>query len=271
MLRPMIALRTPSLLALLALSAAVLPVRAAANADVSPSLPGAPRPFSDYQVILDRKPFGDPAAKAPPQEERIVPIQESFAATLRLSGIDERDDGSIRVAITDRKDNSYFSLRLDEGENADGIELVEADYKKGEAVLKKGDEVVVLSMNDSENKVLSAEERGKRIEEAQSKRLSYAERRRLRQEARKKMIDEQLAQKPRLTGAELEEHLQNYQMEVLRTGLPPLPLQLTPDRDDQLVREGVLPPQDEEGYEVEEVEYEAPAGYDEYGPYYLDD
>lgn len=251
----------------------LLPLAVSAAADDGASTaakPGAPRPLSDYDVILDRKMFGDPAAAAAAAQAALPPvsIQESFAATLRLSGIYELDDGTLRVAISDKKDNSYFSLRLDEGANAEGISLVEADYKKGEAVLQKGDEVVVLSMDANENKVLSSEEKSQRAEEAQKRRMSYAERRRLRKEARAKALEE-ARNRPRLSGPELEEHLQNYQMEVLRTGLPPLPVQLTPDRDAQLVAEGVLPPQDEEGYEVEEYE-EEPAGYDEYGAYYLD-
>ena len=47
---------------------------------------------------------------------------------------------------------------------------------------------------------------------------------------------------PKYTGEELEKHLKEYQMEVIRQGLPPLPIPLTPDMDDQLVKEGVLPP-----------------------------
>ena len=57
--------------------------------------------------------------------------------------------------------------------------------------------------------------------------------------------------KPIYTGAELEKHLQEYQMEVIRGGnLPPLPVQLTPENDAKLVAEGVLPPVDEEGFEL---------------------
>ena len=64
------------------------------------------------------------------------------------------------------------------------------------------------------------------------------------------------------SGEELEKHLQNYQMEVIRQGLPPLPVQLTADRDAQLVSEGFLPPVDEEGYEiVPEGEGEGEAEY----------
>jgi hypothetical protein len=42
--------------------------------------------------------------------------------------------------------------------------------------------------------------------------------------------------------AQVQQSLREYQMEVLRQGMPPLPVQLTPEQDDQLVQEGVLPP-----------------------------
>ena len=66
---------------------------------------------------------------------------------------------------------------------------------------------------------------------------------------------------PKYTGEELEKHLNEYQMEVIRQGMPPLPVQLSPDRDAQLVAEGFLPPVDEEGYEI--VPEEDPGNYEE--------
>lgn len=208
------------------------------------------RPFADYQVILNRKPFGAPPERMP-EPERVIPPGESFAAQMMLSGIYELDDGNLRVAVTDRKDNSYFALMVGETDDSRQIELVDADYEKAEAVLKKGDQMVVLKMyGDSAGgpQVLSTTETQDRIKQAEERRMSYAERRRMRQLERQKPLE---IPKPTLTGKELEEHLQNYQMKVIREGMPPLPVQLTPDRDAQLVAEGYLPPLDEEGYEID--------------------
>lgn len=206
------------------------------------------RPFEDYQSILDRKPFGAPpdASQIP---ERVVPVSESFAATLKLSGIYELDDGNLRVAVEDKRDNSYFSLVVGE-KNDQGIELIDADNEKNEATLQKGDEVVVLPMNDTSGggQVLTTLEREDRVKMAEERRMSYAERRRQRMLERQKPIE---VPKPMYTGEELEKHLQDYQMQVIREGLPPLPVQLTPDRDAQLVAEGLLPPVDDQGYELE--------------------
>ncbi len=208
----------------------------------------ASRPFSDYQVILDRKPFGAPPDRSA-EPERVVPVSESFAAQMVMSGIYELDDGNLEVAVVDKKSNGYFTLLVGET-NEQGIELVDADYEKEEAVLKKGEEVVVLTMGGTaSSQVLTTTEREDRMKQAETRRMSYAERRRQRMLERQKPVE---VPKPIYTGEELEKHLQDYQMEVIRQGLPPLPVQLSADRDAQLVQEGFLPPVDEEGYEIGE-------------------
>jgi hypothetical protein len=40
----------------------------------------------------------------------------------------------------------------------------------------------------------------------------------------------------------MEHQLQEYQMQAIREGREPLPIPLTPEIDQQLVNEGVLPP-----------------------------
>lgn len=218
------------------------------------------RPLTDYQVILDRKPFGTPP-ETPPEPERVIPVGESFAASLQLSGIYELEDGNLRVAITDKKDNSYFTLVLG-GEPERGIELLDVDYDQEKAVLQKDGQAVELSMNDvSGSEVIPPSEMQERKKQAEERRLSYAERRRLRMLERQKPVE---VPKPIYTGEALEKHLQEYQMEILRDeSLPPLPVQLTPENDAKLVEEGVLPPVDEEGYEVLPEEAGAGEYYEE--------
>ena len=220
--------------------------------------PTAVKPFSDYQVILDRKPFGAPPDRSQ-EPEKVTPVGESFAAQMILSGIYEMEDGNLRVAIVDKKDNIYFDLVVGEKSEPLGIELLDVDYEKEEAVLKKDEEVVVLRMSGtSGTQVLSTVEKQERAKQAEERRLSYAERRRQRMLERQKPVE---IPKPQYTGEELERHLQDYQMKVIREGLPPLPVQLTPDRDAQLVAEGFLPPVDEEGYEVVPEEEAGEDGY----------
>ena len=44
---------------------------------------------------------------------------------------------------------------------------------------------------------------------------------------------------------EEQKELQEYNMDLIRSGLPSLPIPLTPEQDKQLVEEGILPPLEE--------------------------
>ena len=203
-----------------------------------------PPDFTRYQVILDRKPFG--TAPIAPVAAPIVTPENSFAKTIRMSALLETDDGGVRVGLIDTAANKNFFLSV--GETEEGVELVSASYKDEEAVIKKGSEMAVIKLQSGDIQPLSPAEQQARMNAPQannadaSRRPSYAERRLARLQQR------QVAPpppEPKYTGQELEKHLQDYQMEVIRQGLPPLPIPLTPEMDDQLVKEGVLPPADQ--------------------------
>ncbi|MFH0953181.1 MAG: hypothetical protein V1873_02505 [Verrucomicrobiota bacterium] len=207
----------------------------AARADV----PG----FERYQVILDRKPFGEP----PPQP--VVPStiapEQSFARNIRMSALLESNDGEIRIGLIDLQSNQNFFLGVGDVEN--GVELVSADYEKEEAVIKKGDEMALIKLQSGDIQPLTPEQQREQMNQpppSSSRRPSYAERRLARQQQRQQTPPAPQAPppQPKYTGEELEKHLRDYQMEVIRQGLPPLPIPLTPEMDQQLVTEGVLPP-----------------------------
>ena len=189
--------------------------------------------FSKYQVILDRKPFG----VAPPPEvvQPVFTPENSFAKSLRMCALLE-DDNGIRIGLIDQSNNKNFFLSV--GQTEENIELVSANYQDEEAVLRKGAEMAVIKLQSGEIKPLSPAEQQARLNIPQGRRPSYAERRMMRQQQRQAEPPSQ----PKYTGPELEKHLEEYQMEVIRQGLPPLPIPLTPEMDQQLVNEGVLPP-----------------------------
>jgi hypothetical protein len=197
----------------------------------------SPPDFERYRVILDKKPFGE----APSPESLQAPLSpsESFAKSLRMSALLEVEDGGIRVGLVDLQNNKNFFLGV--GDTEEGIELVSADYDNEEAVLRKGPEMAVIKLQSGEIQPLTQAEQQARLNAPppQSRRLSYAERRLMRQQQRQQEPPPQ----PKYTGEQLEQHLRDYQMEVIRQGLPPLPIPLTPEMDAQLVQEGVLPPQ----------------------------
>lgn len=207
----------------------------------SASAQGPDAGFERYQIILDRKPFGDapPPSQAP--AATTVPLSESFAKMIRMSALIEQDDGSIRVGLIDMSNNENFFLG--EGEIVNGVELVSATYEEEEAVLKKGSEMAVIKLQSGEIQALTPAEQKERLDQSEKRRLSYAERRRQRQERRRKAAaPPPPPPEPIYKGEELQQHLQEYQMEVIRQGLPPLPIPLTEEMDAQLVAEGILPP-----------------------------
>lgn len=194
--------------------------------------------FERYRVIMDRKPFGE----APPPEEvvREIPLAESFAKSLRLCAITTEADGRIRAGINDDATQAYY--RLYEGESEDGMELVSVDPEAQEAVMRKGDEMAVVKMKSAENQPLNPSQQQEQLAAREQRRMSYAERRAARRAEMEARKNEPPPESQFKTPEALQQHLQQYQMEVIRQGLPALPIPLTQEMDDQLVAEGVLPP-----------------------------
>lgn len=203
--------------------------------------------FDRYQIILDRKPFGDlpaPVVTPPPG-----PPPESFTKFYRISSIVQEDDGTVHVGIIDNRGNKSIILKV--GESQDGLSVLEASYEKETATLKFGSEEQVLSLKTGTTPVIvpgqpmpmagAPQITATPPDPNDQSRLSYADRRRQR------MLQQQeptpATPAPKYTGEALQKHLQEYQMEVIRQGLPPLPIPLTQDQDNQLVKEGILPAQ----------------------------
>ncbi len=199
--------------------------------------PASSFPFDRYEVILTRMPFGEPPPPPAPAPPPAIPPEQSFARAMRLSMLVKEDDGSITVGIFDQQANTGMRLRVGESDN--GIEVVSADYEKEEAVLRKGQEVAVITFSTSAPQNTPA---ATPPVNRPTNRTSRNWGRRGNEPPRDAAPAEPPA--PRLTGEELQKHLEEYKMQAIRQGLPPLPIPLTPEQDDQLVREGVLPPQE---------------------------
>lgn len=203
----------------------------------APALASTPG-FERYQVILERMPFGVPPPEpVAPRPAVVTTPQQSFARTIRLSAIYEIADGDIRVGLIDSS-NQNESFFLSVGESHRDIELVSASFEEEEAVLRRGSEMAIIKLADGQIEAITQQQHQERVAARQS---SYEERRRARREEMERRRAEPPPE-PRLTGEELEQHLREYQMEVIRQGLPPLPIPLTPEMDAQLVEEGILEP-----------------------------
>ena len=207
--------------------------------------------FDRYKIILEKQPFGKEPIDSGPAPTP-TPSGPSWVEDYSLTMLTENEDGSISIGLWNKKTQTSIILGVGDADKDEGIELVSADYEKSEVELKKGEEVKKLSANSSSPPSIPQARQGGPISQAKprivSARKSYAERRaeRRRQllERRKQQASQQNAPapQPKYTGDELQQHLEEYQMEVIRKGLPPLPIPLTEDMDEQLVEEGVLPP-----------------------------
>ncbi|MDP2991391.1 MAG: hypothetical protein Q8O57_12605 [Kiritimatiellota bacterium] len=104
--------------------------------------------FSRYQVVLDRKPFGEVAPIAVPGAADLA-AAESFAKDYEMKGI--IDDGDkIQVCVLDKKINKH--IYLDIGQEISGMQLVSVNYDKEEAVLKMGIETTVIKLHPDKDK-----------------------------------------------------------------------------------------------------------------------
>ncbi|HEY8239811.1 MAG TPA: hypothetical protein VIH35_00105, partial [Kiritimatiellia bacterium] len=166
--------------------------------------------FSRYQVILDRKPFGElPVAV---QVDPNAPPPVSFAQGLRLSMIIEVEDtGEMRVGFVDSRSNKNYTLGV--GEEQDGIKLESASWDNEEAILSQGGEMALIKIQSGEVQTITGTDAQNRIQQATSSRPSYAERRKMRQQQMQQEAAAMNAQ-PKYTGDELAKHLYEYQMEV---------------------------------------------------------
>lgn len=205
--------------------------------------------FARYQVILDRMPFGnEPSPEAlAAAAAQAAPPRDPFTKNLKMCAVTRNLlSGKLQVGLTDVASKKNYFLGV--GESEDGIEIVEADYEKEKALLRKNGEEAWLGMNDVS--VVSAPKapttamarppsRMDRLVASASRTRSTTN----AETAPRVLREERLT--PKLTGEALTKHLQSYQMDLIRAGGekgPPLPMELTPEMDAQLVSEGVLPP-----------------------------
>ncbi len=210
--------------------------------------------FSRYSLILDRRPFAA-ADLVDESASQVVTLEAppAFVRDLRMCAITESPAG-IRVGFVNISAKPPQPYYLYVGDSEDGIELIEADYERECALLRKGGEQYWLPMGGDSlgggappaaGAPSPPPTRGSsppalpRVSSASGKdgSISYAERRRRRLAE----MRERAAAARDLSEAEVEKRLREYQMNLIRKGMTPLPIQLTPEMDAQLVKEGVLP------------------------------
>lgn len=106
------------------------------------------KPFSHYQSIIDRLPFGEMSSAATLAEaagrkgggeEQLKPDQQQLARQVSMSGITVMPDGGLAVGFCDRGVNppAFHFLRVGAPADASGWEALKASYEKEWVTLRK--------------------------------------------------------------------------------------------------------------------------------------
>jgi len=223
----------------------------------APLLLAASAGFYRYNQILERRPFAPVVSAEDEASKNVVTVvaPPAFVKDLRMCAITESPAG-IRVGFINIRIKPPQPYYLYVGDREDGIELVDADYEKEGALLRKGGEQFWMYMSGGAPAAIAPATKKMRpgvpsvamrsgkggLGPARAiSSGSYAERRQKRLEQMRKRA----ADARKLSDTQIEEKLQNYQMDLIRKGLTPLPIKLTPEMDRKLVEEGVLPALDE--------------------------
>jgi hypothetical protein len=203
--------------------------------------------FARYEVILQRRPFGEAPSDAETAASLQPPVQTgpSFVDALTMCAITS-GGGAVRVGFVDTKAQPPKTYFLFVGESEDGIEVVDADYEQESVTLRKNSDTRILKMGGGLGSALAPVADSK----SSMREAAFARLRRSRTKRTKEQIEEErrLAierKSPILKGEEYETHIRQYNMDLIRSGGDmgvPLPITLTPEEDAQLVSEGALPP-----------------------------
>lgn len=201
-----------------------------------------------YQLILDKQLLGSVKAAPPPAprpEPEITP--PSWAQDYRMTMM-TLDEDRVRVGLQHIQNNSAFLLIEGEDSHTE-FTLVSANYDQGSAEVRRLGDLHRFELQSGP----AVAARAQRVDPSPvSTNVRGANRRGIRPPGVRPVPREQEsneAEEPQVrrfeTREELEAHLREQQMDAIRTGKPPLPIPLTEEMDDQLVREGVLDPRGE--------------------------
>ncbi len=199
-----------------------------------------------YKVILDRAPFGSDPLQLSAEEQQSAKeaaAAEAAAKELRLCFLLKSESGEIRAGFQNKKagPNDPKSIILRVGESYLGMRLLDVDLAESKATLQRDGVPVVFELT----KPVAAPTKKKATKKAPPPRKFGGGFR--RKTPPKKVEKPRLSpEEQRRRREEVRAHLQEYQMEVIRSGMPPLPIPLTKEMDDELVAEGVLPPMDDQ-------------------------
>ncbi len=200
-----------------------------------------------YQLILDKQLLGvEKATPTEPVRAPVVAASPSWSRDYRMTMITQ-DEEKLRVGLQSLKDQS--SILLIEGEKPfpdDSFQLVSGDYMQGTAVIRYQGSESRFHIESGPSAQSAAPEvssgRGGRGGSTRTGSTRSYQPRPMRPSAPVATPTPKPQVRKFNTREELQTHLQNQQVDAIRTGKPPLPIPLTPENDAKLVNEGLLDP-----------------------------
>ena len=200
-----------------------------------------------YQIIIDRQPFGrelispEPSVSSIKSEAEAIAAAKSAEKELRLCFIFETTKGLIRAGFQNKivKAGEPKSIMLGVGDTFKGMKLVDVNIQESTATLDRNGVMIMFSLNKPAKNTIGSSKTTSTRKFNSGFRSPNTNDKEVKKEVNVKLTVQQQEQRKQ----EIQESLRQYQMDVIRAGLPPLPVPLTKQMDDQLVSEGVLPPQ----------------------------
>ena len=199
-----------------------------------------------YKLIIDRAPFGvDPlqgqVVNSAAQAQQDAAVAASAAKELRLCFLMQNEEGEIRAGFENLKatPGSPRSIILREGETFNGMKLLKIDLKGSKATLDRNGVPVLFELAKAPVPAKRGTSRVKKPTPQPQRRFGGGFKRR----PPPQQIPTRSSEEERKHREEVKARLQQYQMEIIRAGQPPLPIPLTKEMDDELVAEGILPAQ----------------------------
>jgi len=204
-----------------------------------------------YELIVERSPFGAEPVNISTEQDANSPQVRQAQQELRLCFLMQSDiSGEVRAGFQNLKaaKGDPKSVILMEGESFRSMKLVDIDLEGSTATLEYNGAPVTFELAKSKTPAPTPAARRRTTPPTQpTRRFGGGFRSRTQPEAPEQQEEEELTPEEREERiAEIRAKLQDQQMEIIRQGQPPLPIQLTPEQDDQLVAEGVLPPLEDE-------------------------
>ena len=109
-------------------------------------------PFSRYEIIIDRKPFGTPppAAAAPAAVDNAAVQQaqeeQKLARQINMVAVNKTPAGKTAVGFIDKSEKPERNYYINVGETVNGFTVVEASYEDETATLRKDEVTITLKL-----------------------------------------------------------------------------------------------------------------------------